>query len=574
MARAKAGEQPRGRSKPNAVEELTRGIDKLRELNAQIEDLSREGFPYRDAVRARTELSLRETIRRAFGEKSSEYQAHKTHKLRTGTRAEAALSIALVKELIFKLESQKAELLGLKPPAPAAPPPPERPALSVVPPLTAATVTPAVAVAPASASPVPSPIAPVTLSVAMTTNLSTPPTPSPSVVIPAPNPPTGTVPPVVPPPMESLWHRSATPTASTHPARVDTQPPTRAMPTPAPMESSPAQPAPIVASPTTRSAPAIDRTGPTPPGQQPSSPLAAAFGETLSPAPRTPAAAPIPGPEPQPPPIATSVASAERNEVLPTPSHSTVPPAPSISAASPADRILAAKALVEERPADQGRGTASPSVDPPAGTVPPAPPSALDASVVLPQAGPESKSQLQTDRASVMNERPLIPTAPAATRAAPLSEEESHDLLRRLCARFHLVARQLRLRKEYRPTLEIEDEFDLQDLFYALLRLQFDEVGVEEWSPAYANGTRRTSYLLDREKTIIVVKKTRSGLGPRDLAEQLKADQAHFSGRGEGRTLFCFIYDPEGRVGNRRGLESDLTSVSDNLTVQPIVAPK
>jgi hypothetical protein len=158
--------------------------------------------------------------------------------------------------------------------------------------------------------------------------------------------------------------------------------------------------------------------------------------------------------------------------------------------------------------------------------------------------------------------------------AAISSENESQHLLRRLCARFHLVARQLRLRSEYRPTLEIEDEQDLQDLFYALLRLQFDEVEVEEWTPSYANGATRSCYLLDRQTTLVVVKKTRSGVNARDFGEQLKADQANFAGRGDGRTLFCFIYDPEGRVGNPRGLESDLMSVNDSLSVEVIVAPK
>lgn len=90
----------------------------------------------------------------------------------------------------------------------------------------------------------------------------------------------------------------------------------------------------------------------------------------------------------------------------------------------------------------------------------------------------------------------------------------------------------------------------------------------------YAEGKRRASYLLDRERTMIVVKKTRSGLNARNLADQLKTDQIHFEGRGDGRTLFCFIYDPEGRVGNPRGLESDLTSVSDSLNIEVIVAPK
>ena len=148
------------------------------------------------------------------------------------------------------------------------------------------------------------------------------------------------------------------------------------------------------------------------------------------------------------------------------------------------------------------------------------------------------------------------------------------EILRRICTRFHLVARQLRLRKEYRPTLEITDEYDLQDLFYALLRLQFDEVATEERAPDYASGARRTSYLLDWERTVVVVKHTRSGLTTKDLAEQVQSDAAHYATRPNGGTLLCFIYDPEGRVGNPRGLEADLTTVSDMFTVEVIVAPK
>lgn len=179
--------------------------------------------------------------------------------------------------------------------------------------------------------------------------------------------------------------------------------------------------------------------------------------------------------------------------------------------------------------------------------------------------------------------RSSAPAAPASTQnpipekmpeAQVSAEHGTLEILRRICARFHLVARQLRLRKEYRPTLEITDEYDLQDLFYALLRLQFDEVGTEEWTPAYTNGAPRTSYLLDWEKTVVVVKQTRSGLTTRDLAEQIAADAARYSTRPNGTTLVCFVYDPDGRVGNPRGLEADLSSTDGGYRIEVMVAPK
>lgn len=49
--------------------------------------------------------------------------------------------------------------------------------------------------------------------------------------------------------------------------------------------------------------------------------------------------------------------------------------------------------------------------------------------------------------------------------------------------RFHLVARQLRSRHADRATLEIEDEYDVQDLLHALLQLISDDIRKEEWTP-------------------------------------------------------------------------------------------
>lgn len=151
---------------------------------------------------------------------------------------------------------------------------------------------------------------------------------------------------------------------------------------------------------------------------------------------------------------------------------------------------------------------------------------------------------------------------------------DAQEFVKHLCTRFHAVARQLRLRKEYRATLDVEDEFDVQDLIHAMLRLHFDDVETDEWAPDYAQGAPRTTFLLNHGRLAIVVKKTRPGLNSKELADQLKVDAARYSSRNRCATLLCFIYDPEGRIGNPRGLEADLTSVSDHFTVDVLVTPK
>jgi len=52
--------------------------------------------------------------------------------------------------------------------------------------------------------------------------------------------------------------------------------------------------------------------------------------------------------------------------------------------------------------------------------------------------------------------------------------------------RFHTIVRQLHHRHASRDTLTISDEYDVQDLFHALLRLFFGDIRDEEWTPSYA----------------------------------------------------------------------------------------
>jgi len=173
------------------------------------------------------------------------------------------------------------------------------------------------------------------------------------------------------------------------------------------------------------------------------------------------------------------------------------------------------------------------------------------------------------------------PAAPAGSfsdqKPAPQSSQTGSDPVERvktLCYRFHSVARQLRLRGEYRATLAVEDEFDAQDLLHALLRIQFDNIETDEWTPSYSSGTPRTTLLLNDGRLAVIVKKPRPGLNAKDLTDQLRIDAERYRSYGCCRTLLCFMYDPEGRIGNPRGLEASLTSVTDSFVIDVLVAPK
>jgi hypothetical protein len=459
MARAKTSEQPRVRSKAAtaaAIEELTRGASDLKEFLSQVEDLGREGFPYLDAARARTELQFRECIRRTFGEKSQEFQAHRQHRLLMGSPEETRQSIALIKSLIAILDQKKLELQGA--------PPQLIPATSPLPSIPA---SPQLSLVPASISTIQmtmmqtGPIVPPPVAVATMTNLGLAP------VAAAPS-----SPPVAP-----------LPQAPSHKPEMLSP----ATPKPVPMPIPPTAPVTVV-----------------------------------PPAPPQPAAHISPEPQPpltqatQPAQVDVSLAGMPQQ----TPRLEPEPIVPPISSVSPQPKIQ-------------------------------------DASLQSSPAMPVTAS---------------VPQEPA--QQSPQAVPDSIERVKTLCCRFHSVARQLRLRGEYRTTLIVEDEIDAQDLLHALLRTQFDNIEIDEWTPNYSNGALRTTLLLNDSRLAVIVKKTRSGLNAKDITDQLKVDAARYRYHGRCTTLLCFMYDPDGRIGNPQGLETSLTSVSDSFVVEVLVAPK
>jgi len=147
----------------------------------------------------------------------------------------------------------------------------------------------------------------------------------------------------------------------------------------------------------------------------------------------------------------------------------------------------------------------------------------------------------------------------------------SLDLLKNLLDKFHEVVKQLRNRYKGRNTLDVSDEYDVQDLLHALLKLHFDDIRKEEWTPSYAGGSARMDFLLKAEKTVIEVKKTRVGLGDKELGNQLIEDKARYQSHQDCKKLICFVYDPEGRIVNPKGIQNDLNLNTDNFIVEIII---
>ena len=152
--------------------------------------------------------------------------------------------------------------------------------------------------------------------------------------------------------------------------------------------------------------------------------------------------------------------------------------------------------------------------------------------------------------------------------------EKPIEALQRVFTKFHSIARKLRDRYDDRETLDVGDEYDVQDLLNALLVLYFDDIRPEEWTPSYAGKSAIMDFLLKKEKIVVETKMTRKRLADKEIGDQLIVDIERYKEHPDCDTLICFIYDPEGRIVNPHALSGDLESQSrDDLKVIIVVEP-
>lgn len=150
----------------------------------------------------------------------------------------------------------------------------------------------------------------------------------------------------------------------------------------------------------------------------------------------------------------------------------------------------------------------------------------------------------------------------------------ANENIERIINRFHQVCRQLSHRYSSRNTLDVNDEYDVQDLFHALLKLYFDDVRPEEYTPSYAGAASRTDFLLKNEQIIIELKKSRKTLRAKEVGEQLIIDSQRYQAHPDCKRIICFVYDLEGFIANPKGIENDLSKEMNGIPVSVFIRPE
>lgn len=158
-------------------------------------------------------------------------------------------------------------------------------------------------------------------------------------------------------------------------------------------------------------------------------------------------------------------------------------------------------------------------------------------------------------------------------KIAPI-QDNATETVEKILNNFHRVVRQIRIRYDDRQTIEINDEYDVQDLLHALLLIPFDDVRAEEWTPSYAGGSSRMDFLINGENIVIETKMTRESLKDKKIGDELIIDIERYSVHPNCEKLYCFVYDSQEFIKNPIGLENDLSGIKNGLDVNVIIVPK
>ena len=84
----------------------------------------------------------------------------------------------------------------------------------------------------------------------------------------------------------------------------------------------------------------------------------------------------------------------------------------------------------------------------------------------------------------------------------------------------------------------------------------------------------KMDFLLPELETVVELKMTRPSRSTSELRDELLVDIATYQTHPGCRTLFCIVYDPDGRISNPRGFEADLNGEHGDLVVRVMIVPK
>jgi hypothetical protein len=142
-----------------------------------------------------------------------------------------------------------------------------------------------------------------------------------------------------------------------------------------------------------------------------------------------------------------------------------------------------------------------------------------------------------------------------------LGSRETLGLVMRVINSLPVAARALAHRQRSRPPFAIENEYDVQDLLFAVLRCTFSDIRCEEWTPRRAGSAKRMDFLLEDSGIAIETKFVRDQAHAKAVADELRIDIDCYGEHERCEHLVALVWDPEQHLLDPEQFASDLSGM-------------
>lgn len=160
-----------------------------------------------------------------------------------------------------------------------------------------------------------------------------------------------------------------------------------------------------------------------------------------------------------------------------------------------------------------------------------------------------------------------------STNSNPLKEKQ--EVLLQYLEHFHLFLEMFReiepdkrakLTAENLQKIQIENEYDLQHILYAVLKPLFMDAR-KEVAEDSGIGTIRSDIRIASADSIIEAKCTRNNMSFKKLTEEIEADIVHYT----SKFIYFYVYDKAKIIKDKYIFETNFSQIFDGKTVRVII---
>jgi len=155
--------------------------------------------------------------------------------------------------------------------------------------------------------------------------------------------------------------------------------------------------------------------------------------------------------------------------------------------------------------------------------------------------------------------------------------ENKHKYLLNVLESFHISVRKLQDRRKGKNPLQIEDEYDVQDILYVILKPVFSDLQPEEPTPKDAGSSTIIDLVSKSTNKIIEIKYVDSTTKFKQVVKELKVDIESYYNHPNCGSLYLFIYDPTHVCNDPENIARDLSADREKggvkFTVYAVINP-